>query len=263
VKADAAPEKAAAAPATEAKSNEPPPLLSDAGKPAPDAPKPSDAKPEKVEGSEKAAAPAATETPAERPAAPTFQPFTLPEGIAVEQERVGQFTGALGNSLVDLDLARTSGDPEAISAATQALGQKLVDLHLTEQEALKTRLEQNQVSVWNRTREGWLDAVKADPELGGSRIETVLKTAGAAIEQYAGPRDPKTGQVDPSQVAELREALRITGAEFHPAVVRFFNNVGKALGEGRPVAAARPTPPPQSRSERRYSGKGNGAQQSA
>lgn len=253
---------AAATPAApETKStNSPPPLLSDAGKPAPAAPQPSDVKPAKAEG--EPAAPVATDAPAERPPAPTFQPFTLPEGISVEQERLGQFTQTLGQSLVDLDVARQSGTPEAISAASQQLGQQLVDLHLAEQKSLAERISQNQVDVWNRTREEWLDAVKSDPELGGNRIETVLNTAAVAIEQFAGPRDPKTGTVDPAQVAELREALRITGAEFHPAIVRAFYHMGKAQSEGRPVAPHNPVPPPQSRAERRYSGR-NGAQPSA
>lgn len=150
----------------------------------------------------------------------SYEPFTLPEGQTLDEAQLGAFKDLLGEH-----------------KAPQALGQSLVDLYFGEVNRIKTY----QQEVWDRTQEQWMDQVRSDPELGGSRLETVAKTCGSVIERF-GSND-------------LRDALTATGMGNHPAMVRFINKIGQFLGEGRPVPAAKPAPaPPPSKAQRRYGG---------
>src|SRR6185437_7889894 len=134
---------------------------------------------------------------------------------------------------------------KADHAKVQEFGQKLVDLYVNEVQGLGQRLQQRQVEIWNDQNAAWKDEVRGDPELGGNRIATTLNTCGSVIEQYGGT---------PQQIAELRQAFNATGAGNHPAVVRLLHNIGKALGEGRPVPAQKPAPAPVGKAQRRYAG---------
>lgn len=200
-------------------------LLSDAGKPAPVDPA------AKAEGEP---APVATEQPAQAPA-PTYEPFKLPDGVTLQEKELGSFTGILGEF--------ENGPKD--HAATQAFGQKLIDLYTGEVQQLGTRLLQRQVEIWNDQNAQWKDEVRGDPELGGNRMATTLNVCGSVIEQYGG---------SPQQIAELRSAFNATGAGNHPAFVRLMHNIGKALGEGRPVPAPKPAPAPAGKAQRRYAG---------
>lgn len=231
----------AAAPAPEAASRETPAapaevaapesasLLSEA-RPAPEAPS-KDATPEKPV--EEVKAPDASAS-AEASPPVAYEPWKLPEGVSLTEADVQPFNDIL-----------------AATKAPQEVGQQLIDLHLAEVTKVAERMAARQTEHWNETRRTWVDQVRADPEIGGNRLETVLNAAGAVIEQYGGTAD---------QVKELRQVLALTGAGDHPALVRLFNNLGKARAtEGRPVAAMTPPPAPQTRAQRRYAGSLNGA----
>jgi hypothetical protein len=221
-----------AAPAADAKAPDaakppetPASLLSDAGKPAPvDPAAQADGEP----------APAATE-PAQAPA-PTYETFKLPDGVSLGEKELVNFTGLLGEF---------ETGAKADHAQVQEFGQKLVDLYVAEVQTLGTRLQQRQVEVWNDQNAQWVDQVRSDPEIGGNRIKTTLNIAGSVIEQYGG---------NAQQIAELRQAFNTTGAGNHPSIVRLLHNIGKALGEGRPVPAQKPAPAPAGKAQRRYAG---------
>ena len=222
-------ESAPAAPAVETPAASPAPahefvpsLLEEAAtKPAqaePAAPEPAPV--EKAEGEEKPgeAAPEA-ETPT--PEAPPVYEFTYPEGVKpedIDQERFGAFTGLLGENKMPGEAA-----------------QKLLDLHVHELQEATTRLAQHQWDVFNRQQDAWKTEIRSDPEIGGSRLDTAMKTCGAAIEQFGGSQEQQT---------ELRRILSTTGAGNNPLIVKFFHRVGEALArEGSPVVA----PPARSR----------------
>jgi hypothetical protein len=221
-----------AAPAADAKALDatkppetPASLLSDAGKPAPvDPAAQADGEP----------APAATE-PAQAPA-PTYETFKLPDGVSLGEKELVNFTGLLGEF---------ETGAKADHAQVQEFGQKLVDLYVAEVQTLGQRLQQRQVEVWNDQNAQWVDQVRSDPEIGGNRIKTTLNIAGSVIEQYGG---------NAQQIAELRQAFNTTGAGNHPSIVRLLHNIGKALGEGRPVPAQKPAPAPAGKAQRRYAG---------
>jgi hypothetical protein len=156
----------------------------------------------------------------------TLEPFTVPEGITLAEDQLKELQTILVEASPTKEVA-------------QATGQKLVDLFVKEVQ----QLEAAQQRQWEDTNAEWVKAVKADPEIGGNRIDTALRNCASVIETFGGTKEQK---------AEIREALKITGAGNHPAMVRLFNRIGEALGEGQPKPAPTPTPKPQTRAQRRY-----------
>lgn len=188
-------------------------LLSEAVKPA------EVAKPE-----DKAAEPV-TEVVAE---APVNYEFKLPEGVTLSDEDRGRYTELLTANKVA---------PEAAQA--------LLDMHVAEVQKLQTRLAQNQVETYNKTRQNWVEQVHNDPELGGNRRATVLASCKEVINRFGGTE---------AQKADLLMALNVTGAGDHPAVIRWVNNVAKALAKPKIVAppTAAPVIQKPSRAATRY-----------
>lgn len=203
---------------------EPPPsLLSDAGK-KPDvaAPAPADA-------------PKAPET-APAPL-PTYEAFKAPEGVELDAGQVGKFSEVLGK------FEQTS---KADHAAMQQFGQQIIDMYVAEQQ----RVAKAQFDSWVQTRDGWKSQFMNDPDIGGNNQKATLQACGAMIEQFGGTAE---------QIAELRTAFRMTGMGDHPALIRLLSNIGKMMGEGRPVPATVPkTPTAIPKSQRRYANSLNG-----
>ena len=159
-------------------------------------------------------------TPPEVPL--TYEPFKLPDNFQRDDKAMGEFTEVLKEA-----------------KASQDFGQKLVDLYTREAQ----KLHQLQVSTFADTINGWKEDVLADPELGGSRTQTVLQSCGAVLEQFGTP--------------ELRQMFNLTGTGNHPEMVRFLNKIGKFLGEGKPIRAEKPVPEVKpSRAQRRYGSQG-------
>lgn len=233
-----APVNSSPAPAPTAAGEGAPALSSPPGAPSPPPEpeaKPPEAKPAETKPAEPAKpaeAPKPAETPKNflaeakpepgsepKPTEPVvYQPFNLPEGQSLDEKRLGEFTSILGEY-----------------RAPQELGQKLIDLYMDE----VGKFKDHQQNVWDRLQEDWLNQIREDPEIGGSRIETVARRCGMVIERFGSQ--------------ELRDALKATGMGNHPAMVRFVDKIGQYLGEGKPVPAARPAPaPPPSKAVRRY-----------
>lgn len=177
-------------------------------------PKPAEAKPDTLLGE--------APPPAEAPI--VYEPFKAPEGVTFDNESIGKFSELMGAAHVPQEAA-----------------QKILDLYTNE----IARITDVQKDVWNKTNEDWKSAIKADPEIGGNRLQTVLQTSRGLIERFGGSAEEK---------AAVRQALALTGAGNHPEVVRLFYRIGKALGEGSPVPAPTPkeAPGPKNRASARY-----------
>lgn len=213
-----APEPASVEPPAPEAPLSPPSLLEEAKANAPEPEAPAPTEPE---------APA-EEPPAVEPPAPTYETIKLPEGIEMPAEELGRFTEILGDNKIA---------PE--------IGQKLLDAYVAETQRSQTETLKNQHDVFNTTRAGWRDQFKADAEMGGNRQDTTIRNCAAVIEQYGG---------NAVQQAELRAMLTFTGGGDHPAMIRLLNNIGKVLGEPRPIAAAKPPEAPVSKAAKRYAG---------
>lgn len=109
---------------------------------------------------------------------------------------------------------------------SQEQSQRLLDFHI---ETMKAAVEAP-YREHEKMRTGWVDEVKADKEIGGDKLPTVLSTVSKALDQYGDP--------------QLRSMLNATGAGDNPAVIRTLYRMSKALTEGGLVAGNPPKAPP-------------------
>jgi hypothetical protein len=181
---------------------------------------------------------------------PTYEAFTVPEGVTLDSERTAAFGSLLGEYEVKL-----GADPAANHAAMQEMGQKMVDLYVHEMQEQANRMARLQKDTWDRVTEEWLQEFRDDPEMGGRNQQKTVQRMGALLNQY--------GQnVGSDLEAKAREAFAVTGAGNNPHVLRLFNWMANRLVERpRPVPALVPRAPtvPTTRAQRMYRNSGNGA----
>lgn len=176
------------------------------------------------------AAPEAAEASAEpaKPEPPKYEDWKVPEGMSLDTER----SSALSNIFGKYGLS-------------QEAGQEIVDFGASYLRAQQERMEENQREVFAEMRRGWVQDFEKD---SGNRRNTMLNDAKTAIRE-ALP--------DEKQRAALWEALAITGAGDHPAVIRAWANIGKRLRERAAPSPGLPADPNRNMrpADRRYAPK--------
>ena len=192
----------------------------------------------KPEGNEGAVKDAAAVTEAAKEAAPEpvhLEPFTVPEGMALDEKALGEFSGLMS-------------DPDL---SPQERGQKLLDMYAGQVKSIADDYAQRQVDVWRAQNDTWKDDLRRDPDLGGNRINTTLGIAKSVIEEYGGSKE---------QQAELLQHIDINGMGNFAGFVRLLHNIGTAMNviEDGIVAAPSGKVPAQTRGEKWY-GNGKGA----
>lgn len=227
---------------TETAAAEPTSVLSDA-QPAPE-PETPPAPPEaEAPAAEEKPPPEAEAKPPEPLPAPVYEPFTLPEGVQLEDEKLGAFTGMLGEFE-----NRIATDPTQAHAVMQEMGQRLLDTHLAELQDQHQRLTRLNKDNWDRLQEDRVAEFRSDPEIGGNRQDTTISRMGALLKLY--------GQQQGSDAeTAARVAFAASGAGNDVRVLRFVNWAASRLVETpRPVPAVVPKPVPstRSRAERLY-----------
>ena len=100
-------------------------------------------------------------------------------------------------------------------------------------------------------RQTWRQAFEDDPSLAGNHRDTTLFRANAVIDEYAADRTLPPAQRQ-AQTEAFKTALRESGLQNHPAMVRLLRNVGNDLVEGKPVPALKAPPPPTSKAQKLY-----------
>lgn len=132
--------------------------------------------------------------------APEKYEFTAGEGVELDTEALKDFEPVAR----DLNL-------------TNEQAQKLVDAY----PKILAGVQQRQAEAWQAQTEQWAADVKADKEIGGDKLIDNLSAAQRAMEQFGDP--------------ELKEYLDTTGLGNHPALVKAFIKVGKAMSEDKVV----------------------------
>lgn len=158
---------------------------------------------------------------------PTYEAFKLPEGFTLENEKLGEFTKELGEFQT-----RTKAEQVAV----QEFGQKLVDRHIAEVQTTVKRLNEHYTQAWEKQKIEWKDAFVKDPEIGGNRQETTVKSAVEAIDRGSSylSLDVKMDQAKASSHAsEFRQVMETTGIGNHPAVIRVLNGLNKEIADLR------------------------------
>ncbi len=190
--------------------SEPSAPAADAPAPAADPAKPEGDKPQPGTEGDKSQddKPADGDKPADKPddkeqkqeGAPEKYEFNAGEGVELDTEALKDFEPVAR----DLNL-------------TNEQAQKLVDAY----PKILAGVQQRQAEAWQKQTEGWAETVKADKEIGGDKLTANLSAAQRALEQFGDP--------------ELKEYLDSTGLGNHPALVKAFIKVGKAMSEDKVV----------------------------
>lgn len=163
---------------------------------------------------------------AEPPAPPKYEAYKLPDNFKPDDARIEKFNTLLGE-------AEVSG--KADHKVIQELGQKLVDFHAEEMQRVAKEVTKFQIDTWNRYKEGKVNELKADPEIGGNRIETTLGNAKYAFDNYLG--------LSADQRSKLMVALDNAGISSDPEFIRGLNNLYERL---KPPESVQPNLPSKS-----------------
>lgn len=166
---------------------------------------------------------------------PSYEPFTVPEGVTLDTERITKFT----EILADLEKNAKGID----HALVQGFGQKAVDFHVEEVKNAVEALQKSYMDVWDRQKTEWKDSFLKDPEIGGNRWQTTVTAARDFIRTHGGT---------PDQQQEFRTVMESSGLGNHPAVIRLLANAGTAMGEGKPLGNIKPATPKQSKTATLY-----------
>lgn len=151
----------------------------------------------------------------ERVGAPEAYEFTPPEGQELNADQFAEWQ----------DKAKAAGLTQKQFAALTA-----------DAVAMVNAMHGKTAEGWNEVQRGWLGEIAADREIAGAAPGTLNDAAREAssrvIAAYGGDA--------------LKQALIVTGAGNHPAVVKAFVAIGKAMAEERNVSG---TNAPQRRGE--------------
>ena len=176
----------------------------------------------------------AVEKPVEVTPVPVYEDFKLPEGFVHDKDKISTFT----KELADLEVTT-----KADHAKMQAFGQKLMDQYVSEVKGVIKQMEDASKAAFEKKRTDWLEATKADPEIGGNRLDTTINKANDFIRTHGGT---------PDQQKEIRELMKSTGIDNHPAMIRLLAMASKNMAEGRPLTATKPVPQILSKSQKMY-----------
>jgi hypothetical protein len=137
--------------------------------------------------------------------------FTPPEGFDLSEE-VQSKLDAFGETAREMGLSQDQ---------YQALVEYDIERGRVAQEALSGQYEER--------INGWAEIVRADPELGGDKLQQNLAVAKQAIEAFGSPELSKLISA-PSE--KNPEGL---GLGNHPEFIRFMYRVGRSIGEDKLV----------------------------
>lgn len=131
-----------------------------------------------------------------------YADFNLPEGLSISDEYLQEIAPVFK----ELGL-------------TQEQAQKVIDVHTQRAQAG----EEARSEAFNQVKQEWLDAAKADKEIGGEAFDENVASAQLALKQFGSDG--------------LKQVLRDYGIGNHPEVIRVFTKVGKLLKEDQPGVA--------------------------
>lgn len=139
---------------------------------------------------------------------------SVPEGLKADDPLVAKFfETAAGNKL----------SKDAVAAV-------LKDIAPVMQQQAQVAAEA-QLKTWTDLNTTWANQVKSDPEMGGAKFEATVQRITSAIDLSCTPE----------QAAAARQALTLTGAGNHPAIVGLLYRMASRLTEGGLAEGGGPT----------------------
>lgn len=141
------------------------------------------------------------------PRAPAeYTDFTFSEGMKLDEQGLKDF--------------KTFAKEQDL---TQAQAQKLLDFG---SEKLKAQIEAP-YRLWADTQKKWQEELKADPEIGGTKLKESIATSARVFQPSESNPFCKTAE----EAKALKDAINITGAGNNPAIVKVFVRMGELLKE--------------------------------
>lgn len=134
---------------------------------------------------------------------PEAYELTAPEGMTIDTDLLAEATPIFKEAGLSNDQA------QAILPAAKSLMEK------TQQSTI-----QGVIDAGNQQRKAWLDAAKADEQIGGNKWDASLGSAAKALDALGHPEG-----------SEFRTALNETGFGNHPEMIRIFARIGEMVGE--------------------------------
>lgn len=154
---------------------------------------------------------------------PTYESFKAPEGITLAPETIGKFTSLL---------AQLETDGKADHATVQKFGQEAVDFYIAEVSKSVTDYNKSQQTAWDKQKTEWKESFMKDPEIGGERSSASIEAARTFLRTHGGTEQQQT---------EFRSLMETSGLGNHPAMIRLLAKANETMGEGKPLAAIKPT----------------------
>lgn len=136
----------------------------------------------------------------------TVEDIKLPEGFEAQPELMTKF----------VELFNGEMDPKERAQA-------LVNLHT---ETIRTALEADS-EAWDNMQTEWKDAVKADPDIGGAKLQPTLANVNKLVDEYG--------------TQELKDVFDLTGAGNNIHMIKFLNVIAEKLTEGGYKPGATPS----------------------
>lgn len=125
-----------------------------------------------------------------------YADFVVPEGVVLNPVLLGEFK----------DVAKGMN-------LNQEQAQQLTDLGVK----LTQNLLAEQAQAYEAVKASWLEATKADKDIGGVKLEANLSIAAKAVNAFVSP--------------ELKVLFNETGLGNHPELVKAFVKIGQAISE--------------------------------
>ncbi|UEH06675.1 hypothetical protein [Pseudomonas sp. HN8-3] len=169
-----------------------PPAPTDAPAPKPDDAQPEDADKPKDESKDADGKDKPTGAPE------AYEDFTLPEGMEMDVEILGEFK----------NLAKELNIP-------QAKAQQLIDF---QSQLASKQAEAYQAAVTKQAQD-WAAEIKNDPEIGGENYDKSVASAIKVIQSFGDPA--------------LTELLNTSGLGNHPALFKFCHRISAAISEDK------------------------------
>jgi hypothetical protein len=154
-------------------------------------------------------------SPEPEPPSITYQPFKLPDGATIDEQKMSSYTSLAAKHKL-----------------SQETAQELFDLHTgLVQDLQKSMMNEARQSEYKKIND-WQDKIKSDPILGGSSIVTNSSMINRMLDVFM-----------PGKRSEVDQFLKETGAQDHPIFWHLMRNVAKKFDEpGAPVHQPQPTP---------------------
>lgn len=145
----------------------------------------------------------------------SIDPIKLPDTYKIHDERMGRF----------MDFAKSK-------SLTSAEAQGLVDLFVESGADMQQAVERALLEQHESQMAEWEKQARADKDIGGAGFDANLAVAQSAIARFGSP--------------EAKAVIDAYGLGNHPAILKMFVAIGKAISEGSHVSSTPGLPARQS-----------------